>query len=183
MSSRSSSGTASPACPVATSTCSNRKIGTWFEPGPDVARVSEKAPSTGDTRSMRAGTMLSSQPLADTQLLDVREKVVDRRVVAVADAAHERHERAACTRVAHCEPRERRRQAVTVALRAHVRLPDRGRPAPPGGRRVCLRCEHRDVLHPVAPKRQIRDEAGQPTADDRDAWHYFTEPASNPCTK
>ena len=86
---------------------------------------SSKPPSTARTRSTRAcvEAPVPAAPLA--QLLDVREELLDRRVVAVEQRRDER-------------PRERRRdaartaspgndvgEAVPVALGAHLALPDR----------------------------------------------------------
>ena len=67
-----------------------------------------------------------------------------------------------------------------------MRLPDRRRPhaaTPAAG--SALGAEDGDLvrLEPAAAQRLVRDEAGEPAADDRDARHYFTEPASSPWTK
>ena len=107
-------------------------------------------------------------PRSLAQLVDVLEELRHRRVVAAAHALHERPRVAAPERRAHGEPRERGGQAVPVALGAHPPLPDRLRAPPPGGRRVAsARVEDRDVLDPRVTQRGMRDEPGQPAADDR----------------
>jgi cation diffusion facilitator CzcD-associated flavoprotein CzcO len=49
--------------------------------------------------------------------------------------------------------------------------------------RIGFRREDGHVLDSRATKCQVRNEAAQPAADDRDPLHYFTEPASSPWTK
>jgi hypothetical protein len=119
-----------------------------------------------------------------TQRLHVIEKSLDAGVVAVADAADERNDRPPTNGIANGQPRKRRGQAVAVALRAHLTLPDGFRPATPGRGRVGVGREDDDLggLDPAVQERRVGDEAGQPTTDDRGA-HHFTEPARSPCTK
>ena len=63
------------------------------------------------------GTPVMTPPAAaDPELLHVIEEVVDRRVVAVADAADEWREGTPSTCVSNREPGKRRREAVAVAL-------------------------------------------------------------------
>src|SRR5205085_8093634 len=115
-------------------------------------------------------------------LVDVREELVDGRVVTIEQRLDERPGRAPPPRGAQCESGKRRRQTVAVALRAHLALPDRGRPPAPHGRGIVLRSEDDDVVNPTMPQRQVCGEAREPAADDCRA-HYLTEPASRPCTK
>src|SRR5262249_22610764 len=121
----------------------------------------------------------------DAELLDVGQEVFDRRVVAVDQARDERRHRPPSPRLAHREPRERRREAVAVALRAHVGLPDGRGAAAPGSAGIRLGREDRDLalVDAALAERQVAHEAGQPAADDRDPRHHFTEPASSPWTK
>ena len=117
------------------------------------------------------------------QLRDVLEEQVDRRVVAVADAPDERHGRPAPYGVPNRESREGGRQAVPVALRAHRALADCSRPPAPDRGGIRIRVEDCDLvrLDAAVQEGQVRDEAGEAAADDRNA--HFTLPASNPCTK
>ena len=119
------------------------------------------------------------------ELLDVLEELADSRVVAVADASHERSDRPAPARLANREPWERGRQAVAVAFRAHVRLANCRRAPAPGRCRVALLCENGDLvrLDTSATQGQVRDEPDESAADDRDAAVHLTEPASSPSTK
>ena len=117
------------------------------------------------------------------QPLDVREELAHGRVVAVEQRADERHGRAASDRRAEGEPGERRRQAVPVALGAHLALPDRCSPTPERPRRVVVRAEDGDLLRlELAAQGLVRREPGEAGPDDRDT-HYLTEPASSPWTK
>ena len=121
------------------------------------------------------------------QLLDVLEELLDGRVVAVADATRRaaRRRRAAAPRAPRA--RERRRQAVPVALRAHRALPDRGRARratpPPGSASVAedgdlVRLERRRGA--ASRTRRSRPSPPPTIATRRD---HFTEPARSPWTK
>ena len=116
--------------------------------------------------------------------LDMCEELLDGRVIAVACRLDERPQRAPATNAGEGKSGERRRPAVAVALRAHLPLPNRGGLLPPHGGRVAVGAEHHDLarLETGAPQDLVRREPGEPGPDDRDA-HYFTEPASSPCTK
>src|SRR5262249_38166176 len=119
-------------------------------------------------------------------VLDVLEELADRRVVAVADALHDGPGIPAAQRGADGEPREARRQAVPVALRAHPALPDRlCSPAPGLGGISAGGIEDGDVLHVPVAERGMRDEPGQAAADHGDVPDrgHLTEPANRPCTK
>ena len=97
--------------------------------------------------------------------------------------------RAARSPRADGEAGERGRAAVTVALRAHPPLADRRARAAPRGRGVGIGAEDRDLvrLEAAVAERRVRDEAGEPAADDRaprrPCGAHFTEPASSPWTK
>ena len=73
---------------------------------------------------------------------------------------------------------------MAVALRAHVRLPDRRRPPRPRRRGIRLLVEDGDLVRREAAAAQglVRGEAGEPATDDGNARH-FTEPASSPSAK
>ncbi len=116
--------------------------------------------------------------------LDVREELLDRRVIAVARRLEERSQRAPPANAGEGEAGKGRGPTVPVALGAHLPLTDRRRLSPPDGGRIVLGTEDGDLagLEPAAPQDLVRREAGEPGPDDRDA-HYFTEPASSPCTK
>ena len=112
------------------------------------------------------------------------QELVHGRVIAVEHGVEQRPERAAPADARDGEPRERGRAAVAVALRAHLALPDRRRSHAPGGRRIGVRPEHRDVARRErAAQRLVRGEPGEPGTDHRHLRHHFTEPASSPWTK
>src|SRR5262249_50645973 len=120
--------------------------------------------------------------------LDVREELVDRRVVAVSEALDERPRVERAHRVPYRETRERRGQAVAVALGPHPTLADRaGADAPRGGGVEPRGAEHGYLVgrDPTVDESGVRDEAGEPSADDRTPCRraHLTEPASRPCTK
>ena len=121
------------------------------------------------------------------QLLHVLEEGADGRVVAVANALEERRGRAAMQRVPNGQSRPGGREAVPVALRAHLALSNRRGTTPPGRGRVDLGAEDGDLLRldPAVEEGRVGDEADQSAADDRAAvpFGHFTEPARSPCTK
>ena len=130
---------------------------------------------------------LSSQPLRSRRLLDVREELLDRRVIAVA----RRLRRAAAASAAGARSRTASPgnvvgQAVPVALGAH--LASAGSPPPaaarrPPGRPRCRRRRSRRARARRARSDLVRREAGEPGPPTIATRHYFTEPASSPCTK
>jgi hypothetical protein len=126
--------------------------------------------------------LVPAAPLA--QPLDVGEELLDRRVVAVGDGLEQRSQRAPPRHTPEGEAGEGAREAVAVALGAHLPLPDRRGAHPPRRRGVGVRPEDRDLAGREGPAQGlVRGEARESGAHDRDARHYFTEPASSPCTK
>ena len=131
---------------------------------------SSKPPSTARIRSMRRGTTASSQPVRAAQLLDVLEELVDGRVVAVADALHERPRAAPPP-----APRAPRAPGTTSAgsarrspsASAAAGSPPRAAATPPPGRRPRRRRRSRPPADAAVAQRRVRDEAGEPAADDR----------------
>ena len=114
------------------------------------------------------------------------DEVLDQRVVAVGRRLQHRLERPLTQRLAHREPRKRCRCHVAVGLRPHPLLPYRSGPLPPGGGRVLVRSEHRQLFgpDPSVPERRVARDCGEATSDDCTAHGaYLTEPASSPCTK
>src|SRR5919108_6432738 len=134
---------------------------------------------------LRHDALVPSAVLAD--LGDVVEELLDGRVVAVEERRDERCGAPVPNGAANCEPGPRGRRRVPVALRAHARLPDGGGARPPRGGRIRVCVENGDLarFEPPMPEGCIRDEAGQPAADDPDLSRhcYLTEPAKRPCTK
>ena len=127
-------------------------------------------------------TLVPATPL--TEPLDVGKELVHRRVIAVEHGVEQRPGRAASADARDGEPRERSREAVAVALGAHLLLPDRPGPNPPGGSGIGIRSEHRDLTwRERAAQRLVRGESRKPGTDDRNPRHHFTEPASSPWTK
>ena len=120
---------------------------------------SSKPPATGRSRSIRAGTTRCSSRCRIAQLLDVR-----RGSPAPSGGSGRRRcarsgtTRAPRARLAHGEPGKRRRQAVAVALGAHVRLPDRRRTRaatpPPDPRIRSPKTTISSGLDPAAEQRQ-----------------------------
>src|SRR5579864_341981 len=120
---------------------------------------------------------------AVAQPTDVGEELIHRGVEAVAERPEQRARRPAAHGGAERETGKRRRQAVAVALGAHLPLPDRRGVAAERRGRVVFDTEHRDLLRRQgAPQRLVRREPGKARAHDR-GLHYFTEPASSPWTK
>jgi hypothetical protein len=104
------------------------------------------------------------------KLGDVLEEGGDGRVVPVDERLQEGNDGAVPNRLANGEPGERRREAVTVALRAHTLLADRRRAHAPRSRGIRVGPEDEDLarLDPAVAERRLRGEPGEAAADDRD---------------
>ena len=147
------------------------------------ARTRRRPRARASTRPLRT---LSSQPLALAQLLDMREEVIDARVVAVADATR----RAAPASAAAGPSRTASpgndvgRQCPSLSERiSRWRIAAARRRQAAAGSSSVPKTVISSGCKAAAAQGLVRREAGEPGADDRDAWHYFTEPASSPCTK
>ncbi len=76
---------------------------------------------------------------------------------------------------------------MPIALGTHETLPNRGRAAAEGGRRIRVHTEHVDFVRLEASfsEGRIRDEAREAAAHNGATFRhgYLTEPASRPWTK